>query len=147
MSLPSSQPHAGDPSAFSELMTDVLSRARRFSHRQHVELTWLAVRRYGTAAAIPLVSEGIKHAAAYSSTPRKYNATISRAWVEMVGHHAEQHDAATFDDFADRHPALLDKRLLIRFYRPATLASPAARTGWVPPDRAPFPWRKAPGTP
>ena len=42
--------------------------------------------------------------------------------------------------FAADNPLLLDKRLLTRFYRPATLAAPAARTGWVQPDRAPFPW-------
>jgi hypothetical protein len=28
---------------------------------------------------------------------------------------------ATFDTFADRHPDLLDKRLLTRFYRSSTL--------------------------
>ncbi|MCX4683165.1 hypothetical protein OG401_02370 [Kitasatospora purpeofusca] len=38
------------------------------------------------------------------------------------------------------HRALLDKRLLTRFYRPATLADPRAKAGWVEPDLAPFPW-------
>jgi hypothetical protein len=47
-----------------------------------------------------------------------------------------------FDAFADRNPALFDKRLLLRFYRSATLASPAARRDWVEPDLAPFPWQK-----
>jgi hypothetical protein len=45
-----------------------------------------------------------------------------------------------FGTFAERNPALLDKRLLTRHYRPATLASPAAREGWVTPDLAAFPW-------
>jgi hypothetical protein len=62
--------------------------------------------------------------------------------VELVGHHAAHHPAPTFDAFVDRHPALLDKRLLTRFYRPATLASPQARAGWVEPDIAPFPWQQ-----
>jgi hypothetical protein len=48
-----------------------------------------------------------------------------------------------FPAFADHCSALLDKRLLTRFYRPATLASPRARTGWVEPDLAPFPWQDA----
>lgn len=38
---------------------------------------------------------------------------------------------------------MLDKRLLGRFYRSATLAGPAARTGWVEPGLAPFPWQVA----
>lgn len=42
---------------------------------------------------------------------------------------------------ADHHPALLDKRLLTRFYRSVTLAGPQAKNGWVEPDLAPFPWQ------
>jgi hypothetical protein len=128
-------------SPFPELMREVMTRADRFGHRQHVHLTWLAVRRYGTAAAVGLVSDGIKATARYHRAPQKYNSTVSRAWVELVGHHATAFDAPDFDTFADQHSALLDKRLLTRFYRPATLASPAARAGWVEPDLASFPWQ------
>ena len=46
-----------------------------------------------------------------------------------------------FASFAERYPGLLDKRLLTRHYTARTLASPAARTGWVDPDLVPFPWR------
>ena len=127
--------------AFPELMAEVMSTAERFGHRQHVHLTWLAVRRYGTAAAIVLVSDGIQGAARYAGAPQKYNATVSRAWVELVGHHAEHSTAADFDTFADQHSVLLDKRLLTRFYRSTTLAGDAAGAGWVEPDAAPFPWR------
>ncbi|HEV7195303.1 MAG TPA: hypothetical protein VGN19_05130, partial [Pedococcus sp.] len=103
-------------------------------------LTWLAVRRYGTAAAVELVSEGIQTTARYAGVPQKYNATVSRAWVELVGYHAGEQDRDDFAAFADHHTALLDKRLLTRFYRPTTLASTPARTGWVEPDLAAFPW-------
>ncbi|WP_246576168.1 hypothetical protein [Actinospica durhamensis] len=117
-----------------------MSTADRFAHRQHVHLTYLAVCRYGTAAAIDLVSDGIQSVARYAGAPQKYNATVSRAWVELVAHHTEHSDAADFDTFAERNPVLLDKRLLTRFYRPATLACTEARTGWVAPDLSPFPW-------
>lgn len=126
---------------FSELMSEVMAGAEHFGHRQHVHLTWLAVRRYGTSAATGLVSDGIRGVARYHGAPQKYNATISRAWVELVGHHAEQSHAADFDTFADQNGALLDKKLLARFYRSSTLASDPARTGWVEPDLRPFPWR------
>ncbi|RKN44055.1 hypothetical protein D7294_08560 [Streptomyces hoynatensis] len=121
-------------------MTQVMAGTGHFGHRQHVHLTWLAVRRYGTPAAITLVSGGIRRTARYAGAPQKYHTTISRAWVELVGHHAAETPCADFDDFAALHPALLDKRLLTRFYHPATLASAPARTGWVAPDRTPFPW-------
>lgn len=126
---------------FNELMSEVMASAEHFGHRQHVHVTWLAVRRYGTTAATDLVSDGIRGVARYHGTPQKYNATVSRAWVELVGHHAEHSRAADFDAFADQNTALLDKKLLARFYRSSTLAGDAARTGWVEPDLQPFPWR------
>jgi hypothetical protein len=131
--------------AFEELMAEVMAQAQHFGHRQHVQLTWLAVRRVGTQQAIDLVSDGIQRTACYHGAPQKYHATVSRAWVELVGHHVAEDDAEDFATFAGHHTALLDKRLLARFYRSATLASPAARTGWVEPDLAPFPWLQPSG--
>jgi len=125
-------------------MREVTAGSARFGHRQHVYLTWLAVRRYGTAPAITLVSEGIQQTARYAGAPQKYHATVSRAWIELVGHHATADSRGEdFDRFVARHPALLDKRLLTRFYRSSTLASEEARSGWVEPDLAPFPWLAA----
>ncbi|MEW1910355.1 hypothetical protein AB0442_18170 [Kitasatospora sp. NPDC085895] len=133
-------PGRGETSSpFTRLMDEVMATADRFGHRQHVHLTWLAVRRHGTAAAVALIGDGIRRTARYAGVPQKYNATVSRAWVELVGHHADRSDTADFDAFTDEHPALLDKKLLTRFYRPSTLASTPARTGWVEPDLAPFP--------
>jgi hypothetical protein len=127
--------------AFGELLADVTATAARFGHREHLHLTWLAVREFGVEAAIPLVSDGIQDTARYAGAPQKYHATVSRAWVELVGYHlAQEPDAANFEAFAGRHAALLDKTLLSRHYRSTTLASAAARVGWVEPDLLPFPW-------
>jgi hypothetical protein len=134
------------PSApgFDALMAEVMATASRFGHRQHIHLTWLAVRHHGVPAAIALVSDGIQRTARYAGAPQKYHATVSRAWVELVGHHTAERAGADFAAFIDHHPALLDKRLLTRFYRPATLGSTRAKAGWVEPDLAPFPWTAGP---
>jgi hypothetical protein len=125
---------------FDELMREATAGSAHFGHRQHVHLTWLAVRCYGPATAITLVSEGIQQTARYAGAPQKYHATVSRAWVELVGHHVTTDGPGEdFDRFVARHPALLDKRLLARHYRSSTLASPEAKVGWVEPDLAPFP--------
>ena len=124
-------------------MAEVMATAGRFGHREHIHLTWLAVRQAGVPAAIGLVSDGIRRTTRYAGAPQKYHATVSRAWVELVGHHAAESSARDFTSFAEQNGALLDKRLLTRFYRPATLAAPEARSGWVEPDRTPFPWRDA----
>jgi hypothetical protein len=141
MTSPEAGPRAGRPPSFDELMAEVMAASDRFGHREHVHLTWLAVRRCGAAMAISLVSDGIQRTARYAGAPQKYHATVSRAWVELVGHHAAESGEDDFTTFAGHHTALLDKRLLTRFYRPATLASPPARNGWVEPDLAPFPWQ------
>lgn len=135
-------PHQAGASPFEELMDEVMRNGDHFGHRQHIHLTWLAIRRYGTAAAVRLVSDGIQRTARYAGVPQKYNATVSQAWVELVGHHAAETTTADFGAFADQHAALLDKRLLTRFYQPSTLAGTLARTGWVEPDLAPFPWQR-----
>ena len=137
-------PRAGSGALFDALMAEAMAGASRFGHREHVHLTWLAVRRCGVAAAVGVVSDGIQRTARYAGAPQKYHATVSRAWVELVGHHAAERDEQDFAAFATHHPALLDKRLLTRFYRPATLASPQAKTAWIEPDLTPFPWQ-APG--
>ncbi|WCN78622.1 hypothetical protein [Micromonospora sp. LH3U1] len=124
---------------FDELMAEVNAANERFDHRAHLHLTWLAVRAAGMPAAIGLVSDGIQRTARYAGMPQKYHATVSRAWVELVAHHIADRATGDFTVFIDRHPALLDKRLLTRFYSSATLASTQARTGWVEPDLAPFP--------
>jgi hypothetical protein len=120
-------------------MAEVMATADRFGHRQHVHLTWLAVRRHGTGAAIALVSDGIQRTATYAGAPQKYHATVSRAWVELVGFHLASGSDDDFDAFVDRYPALLDKRLLARHYRSSTLATVEARSGWVEPDLRPLP--------
>jgi len=124
---------------FEELMGEVLATADRFGHREHVRLTWLAVRRCGTAGAVDLVSNGIQQTARYAGAPQKYNATVSRAWVELTAYHMNEAPDETFDELLERNPGLLNKRLLTHFYEPRTLASTEARTSWVEPDVRPFP--------
>jgi len=126
-----------DEDAFAGLLVEVMAGASRFGHRQHVHLTWLAVRGHGVAEAVTLVSTGIQRTARYQGAPQKYHATISRAWVELVGHHFRAGE--DFAEFAARCPDLLDKRLLTTHYRSATLAGAAARQGWVEPDLEPLP--------
>ena len=131
---------SGTSVKFDDLMNDVMATAERFGHREHVQLTWFAIRRCGAADAADLISEGIQRTARYAGAPQKYNATVSRAWVELTSHHMDEVPGESFDQLIGRNPGLLDKRLLTRFYHSRTLASPAARQGWVEPDLAPFPF-------
>jgi hypothetical protein len=133
--------HGGLPAELTELLQAVVPSGGGFGHRQHIHLAYLTVRRYGTGGATTRLSGWLRHITAYANAPQKYNATVTRAWTELVGHHVEADgQAGDFEVFASQHPALLDKRLLSRHYRSVTLASAAARTGWIQPDLTPFPW-------
>ena len=123
------------------LLPEITGPGGQFRHREHIHLAFLAVRRYGMPEATTRICGWIRRIAAYERAPQKYHHTVSRAWVEIVAHHVgDDPDCADFGTFADRHPALLDKRLLTRHYRSSTLAAAPARSGWVEPDLLPFPW-------
>ena len=133
--------HAAPDAELAAILTAITGPGGQFRHRQHVNLAFVAVKRYGMPEATAKICTWIRHIAAYERAPQKYHHTVSRAWVEIVAHHVETDpDGADFDAFAGRHPALLDKRLLGRHYRSATLAAEPARRGWVEPDLLPFPW-------
>ena len=134
-------PHAHAGSELAELLPAITGPAGQFRHRQHIHLAFVAVRRYGMPAAVGKVCGWLRQITAYEQAPQKYHHTVSRAWVELVAHHAGTGpDSADFEVFARRYPALLDKRLLSRHYRSSTLASGLARQGWAEPDLLPFPW-------
>lgn len=127
---------AADTNAFDALLAQV-DRAAGFGHRQHLQLTWLAVRSHGTADAVPMVSDGLRRFAADAGAPEKYHVTMTRAWVLLVAHHAALDPRTDFDAFLAATPGLLDTSALLRFYRPEALAS--GRATWVEPDLAPLP--------
>jgi hypothetical protein len=134
-------PHASADPELAAILPAITGPTGQFRHRQHINLAFEAVRRYGMPAATGKVCTWIRHIAGYQRAPQKYHHTVSRAWVEIVAHHVgTDPDCADFDLFAGRNPALLDKRLLSRHYRSVTLASGPARDGWVEPDLLPFPW-------
>jgi hypothetical protein len=130
------------PAELAAALVEIVPPGGSFRHREHIHLAYLAVQRHGADRAARVVSGWIRQLAAYQRAPQKFNATVTRAWTEIVAHHMAADPPGTdFASFADRYPALLDKRLLARHYTARTLASPAARNGWAEPDLAPFPWR------
>ena len=129
------------PPELAELLGEIVPPGGQFRHRQHVQLAFATVQRHGAAQAADLIGRWIKHIANYAHAPQKYNATVTRAWTEIVAQHMARDPSITdFPAFAEHYPALLDKRLLARHYSARLLASPAARSGWVEPDLADFPW-------
>ena len=137
----SHDPHdAALPAQLASALAEIVPPGGSFRHREHIHLAYLAVQWHGADLAAGVMSGWIRQLAAYQRAPQKFNATVTRAWTEIVAHHmAAAPPPADFASFADRYPALLDKRLLTKHYTARTLASPAARKGWAEPDLLPFP--------
>ena len=110
-----------------------------FHHRDHVRLTWLYLRAYGPEQAARAVAEGIQRFAAARGAHGLYHVTLTRAWVRLVAAALRQTPDAAFDAFAARHPELLGKQLVFRFYSRDLLMSEAARAAWMEPDLQPLP--------
>src|SRR5438552_2441497 len=114
-------PHHEAGTELAALLPEITGPSGQFRHRQHIHLAFLAVRRYGMPEATTRICDWIQRIAAYERAPQKYHHTVSRAWVEIVAYHVDADpDCADFGAFADRHPALLDTRLLGRHYRAST---------------------------
>jgi hypothetical protein len=133
--------HGPGDAELAAVLPGITGSGGEFRHRQHINLAFYAVRRYGMPEAVGMICGWIQQIAAYERAPQKYHHTVSRAWVELVAHHvAADPGCADFDVFAERNADLLDKRMLGRHYRSSTLAAGPARRGWVEPDLLPFPW-------
>jgi hypothetical protein len=98
--------------------------ATAFPHERHVEVAWGLSRRYPHDEALARLAEGIRGIAARAGVPGKYHETMTRAWFELVAQ-AES---------LQRHPELLDRSLLARYYSPERLE--AGRHEWLEPDLA-----------
>jgi hypothetical protein len=138
---------AAMPAELAAILAEITPAGGRFGHREHIHLAYIAVQRHGPGQAPAVVARWLGHLTAYHRAPQKFHATVTRAWVEIVAHHMAAGPPATdFAAFADAYPLLLDKKLLARHYSSRALASPAARTGWLEPDLAGFPWRPVTGS-
>jgi len=107
----------------------------QFHHRDHLRLTWCLTRQLGSAPAARPISTAIRQFATQHGQAAKYHETLTQAWIRIVGHLvASRPDITEFDAFVAAFPQLLDKELPYRHWRRETMASAAARAGWVEPD-------------
>ena len=105
-----------------------------FHHRDHLRVTWLYLTQFGETGTLERLGPAILRYADARGGAAKYHQTITLAWIRLLSLAFENN----FDAIVHKHPELLDKNLLSRFYSPAVLQSPAARAQWVEPDREPL---------
>jgi hypothetical protein len=117
-----------------EVLHEILDTRGGFGHREHLELAWTYLRMYPCDEAGEAMVEAIRHVARLHGAEQKYHETMTRAWLHFVAVHVQRWGADSYEQFLQRNPMLLDRRLIERFYSPGLIRSDLARTTWSPPD-------------
>ncbi|MBO0682508.1 MAG: hypothetical protein J2P45_05060 [Candidatus Dormibacteraeota bacterium] len=112
---------------------------REFHHRDHLELTWLAIAQHGAERAGDVVTALLPQVAAAHGRPERYHETLTRFWVRLLVHVRERRpDLLKIDAAIQAFPLLLDQELPFRHWSRPAMAGDQARMAWVEPDLVPL---------
>jgi hypothetical protein len=115
-----------------------------WTHRAHVRVAWVYLRRWGLDGALDRMRAGLISYNARHGVPdeleRGYHETITRAFLTLI-HATMAADPAcvSSEEFCARRPELLDRKALLRYYSRERIVSWEAKRRFVEPDLAPLP--------
>lgn len=117
--------------------------AAAWTHRAHLRVAWLFLRRHALDEAHLLMRVGIirlNAAHGLVETPaRGYHETLTRLWLSLVAARMREADHPSSGAFVDAHAAALDRDAAARHYSRERITSARARAVFVAPDLAPLP--------
>lgn len=116
---------------------DTSLRADQFHHRQHVQVAWLFVLKYGMPGALGEFSAAIKRFADAKGATGLYHETITWAFLLLIAERQARNPADDWPAFEAANPDLLvwKPSILGRYYSKELLASDLARRTFLMPDR------------
>jgi len=110
----------------------------QFHHADHLHAAWLYLSRFPASEAIAKFSKALRSYAASLGKAGRYHETVTWAYLLLLNERIQRSEpAATWGQFIVAHPDLFDWKnsILLRYYRPETLASDLARRVFVMPDK------------
>jgi hypothetical protein len=116
---------------------DTTLPADQFHHRQHVQVAWLFVQKYGMPLAISEFSAAIKRFADAKGATGLYHETITWAFLLLIADRQARHPRETWQEFETANADLLSWKpsILDRYYSKELLASDLAKRAFLMPDR------------
>lgn len=109
-----------------------------FSHRDHVAVGYELLRGHGFLEAATLCADGIRELAAAGGAPRKFNLTITLAFLSLIAERMTgtrtENRAGSFEAFLEANPDLASAEVLRSLYSSGRLGSEAARQTFLLPD-------------
>lgn len=126
---------------------DLTLPADQWTHRCHVKVAYLYLRRFRFAEALERLRNGIRAYNAVRRVPESptsgYNETTTRAFLQIISAVMRAYDSAlpasTADEFCDAHPQLMSRHILRLYYSPGRRMHPDAKSTFVEPDLSPLP--------
>ena len=111
--------------------------ADQFHHRQHVNVAWLFVQKYGMPNALAEFSAAIKRFADAKGATGLYHETITWAFLLLIGERQARNPAGTWEEFEAANADLFSWKpsILDRYYSKELLASDLAKRAFLMPDR------------
>jgi hypothetical protein len=108
-----------------------------FHHEEHVRVGYLYLRRYPLLDVLARFPANLRKFAAANGKTGLYHQTVSWAYLFIIQERLIAGSAATWAEFKQNNPDLLDRKnpILAKYYATETLDSAAARENFVMPDR------------
>jgi len=99
-------------------------------HAGHVRAAWLYLRQGSFPEALARMSGTLRNYAAAHAKPDRYHETVTVAYLALINERLLLRGGG-WRGFLEQNHELLERRLLTHYYRPETLASPAARRVFI----------------
>ena len=109
--------------------------AGSFTHRDHVAVAYALLKRRSFLEASACYGSCLQAIATRAGAARKFNTTITLAFLGLIAERMDGSDAGTFETFICENADLLDRNPLSPWYSPARLDSDLARRIFLLPDK------------
>lgn len=113
-----------------------------WTHKAHVRMAWLYIKRHGFETALKKAREGIQRYNAHNGNLTGYRETETQFFMRLISSRVRTGDSKQdFHDFCEQNPDLFDGSNPPRrkYYSDALWRSPETWTGFVLPDLAQLP--------
>ncbi len=107
-----------------------------FGHGEHVRVAYDLLRKYDFIDAAATYAKGIRALAAKAGAPKKFNLTITYAFLSLIAERMDGTRPANFEAFVAANPDLMSKSVLNSWYTIDRLNSALARDVFLLPSAA-----------
>jgi len=122
------------PVDIAEKFERLLYEPGTFTHRDHLESGYAMLVKYPFMEATVRYLDTIRQMAQRAGADKKFNTTITIAFLGLLIERMESTPHTDFEDFVGQHPELLSPDILHRYYTPERLDTDLARQAFLMPD-------------